>query len=184
VTTPRCAALALAALAALSGGPSAPARAAERVARVEAGGCAVSLEEREHEPVLMLRPGCALELAPTVDALGRLLAELFPERRIAGIPSLSLGRMESLPWLAARLAAAARRSPGWDVRTGRPRAGSAETFVGDLLRREALAREAEAVLASFGVRAEVASVEKVLVRDEAGERVPFDAVVWLRLHAQ
>jgi hypothetical protein len=46
------------------------------------------------------------------------------------------------------------------------------------------ASEIEEVLASFGARAEISSVEKVLVRGEAGERVPFDAVVWLRLTPQ
>jgi hypothetical protein len=170
-------AVAVASLATLT----APARAAERVARVEAGGCAVALAEREHEPVLMLRPGCPLDLAATVDALGRLLGELYPGRRIAGIPALSLGRMESLPWLAARTADAARRAPGWDARKGRPREGSAEAFVGDLLRREKLAREIAELLASYGVRAEISGVEKVLVSDDAGQRLPFDAVVWLRL---
>jgi hypothetical protein len=176
VTRRRALAASLAALAL-----AAAAQGAERIARVSAGGCTVALEEREHEPVLVLRPGCALDLEATVGALRTLLGELYPDRRIAGIPALGLGRIESLPWLAERLADAARHAPAWDVRTGRPRASSREQFVSDLLRSGHLAREVEEVLASFGARAEIASVEKVLVRDEAGERVPFDAVVWLRL---
>jgi hypothetical protein len=155
----------------------------ERIAHWAAPGCDVALEARGNEPVLMLRPGCALDLDATVRALAALLAELYPDRRIADVASLSLGRIERLPWLAERVAAAARSSPRWDARAGRAREGSAERAVGDWIRDGDLARELSAVLASFGATTRGASAEKVLVRSTPGDRVPFDAVVWLRLGA-
>ena len=161
-----------------------PAATAERTARYAAPGCEVALEERATEPVLLLRPGCPLDLATSVRALAALLAELHPERRLDGVRALSLGRIEELPWLSERLSAAAQTAPSWDVRTGRARQGTAERAVADLLQAGALARELVEVLATFGAEAEIASVETVLVGGDAGDRVPRDAVVWLRLAPQ
>ena len=175
----RAAAAALALAAALAP----PAAAGDRSAHWAAPACDVALEERGSEPVLMLRAGCALDLATTVRALEALLAELYPERRIAGVSSLSLGRIDRLPWLALRVAAAARSSPRWDPRAGRAREGSAERAVADWIREGDLVREVAAVLASFGAKAEGPSVEKVLVSETPGDHVPFDAMLWLRLGA-
>jgi hypothetical protein len=182
VRTP-AAALALIALLAPPAAAGEPNPGGERTAHWAGPGCEVALEERGNEPVLMLRPGCALDLDTTVRALEALLAELYPERRIAGVSSLSLGRIERLPWLAARVAAAARAAPGWDVGSGRAREGSAERAVGDWIGDGDLAREVTAVLASFGAKTRGASVEKVLVTSTPGDHVPFDAQLWLRLGA-
>jgi hypothetical protein len=173
------AALALAAASALAS----PATAGDRSAHFAAPGCDVALEARGNEPVLMLRTECALDLATTVRALEALLAELYPARRLDGVSSLSLGRIERLPWLVERVAAAARSSPRWDARTGRAREGAAERAVADWIRGADLAREVAAVLASFGARLDGVSVEKVLVTAAPGDHVPFDALVWLRLGA-
>jgi hypothetical protein len=185
VRTPSAALALIALLAppAAAGEPSANPPAGERTARWAGPGCDVALAERANEPVLMLRPGCALDLDTTVRALEALLAELYPERRIAGVSSLSLGRIERLPWLAARVAAAARAAPGWDVRYGRARDGSAERAVGGWIGDGDLAHEVAAVLASFGAKTRGASVEKVLVTSTPGDHVPFDAQLWLRLGA-
>ena len=160
-----------------------PAAAGDRSAHFAGPGCDGALEARGSEPGLMLRAACALDLATTVRALEALLAELYPARRIEGVASLSLGRIERLPWLAQRVAEAARRSPRWDARTGRAREGAAEHAVADWIRQGNLAGELAAVLASFGAKLDGVSVEKVLVTSAPGDRVPFDAQVWLRLGA-
>jgi hypothetical protein len=175
----RARALAFALLCA-SGG----ARAADRTVETAAGGCTVALVERGNEPALQLRPGCALDLGETLRATGALLVQLYPDQRIPPeVKSLSLGRIEALPWLSERVAEAARSDPAWNAKTGRPNAGSAEAWVADALRRHGLARELLRLLAAYGVAAEPSSVEKVLVRTGADARLPFDAVVWLRLSA-
>ena len=131
--------------------------------------------------MLLLRPRCAPSLDETRDALRALLAQLYPGGRLSGATGLSLGRIDALPWLSERVAAAALRSPGWDARSGRPLSGSPERFVAELLREQRLAAELITVPAGFGAEAEIASVEKVRVRTQGDLAVPFDAVVWLRL---
>jgi hypothetical protein len=154
----------------------------ERRARLELRGCEIALDARGNEPVLMLRPGrCAPDLAETREALRALLAQLFPDGRLAGVSAICLGRIEELPWLSERLAAAALASASWDAGRGRPRSGSPEAFVAELLRERRLAAELVEVVAGFGARAEIGSVEKVLVRSSGDARVPFDAILWLRL---
>jgi hypothetical protein len=162
---------------------AAPAAAGDRSAHFAAPGCDVTLEARGNEPVLMLRTECPLDLAVAVRALEALLAGLYPERRIAGVTSLSLGRIERLPWLVERVAATARRSPRWDAHAGRARGEAAERAVADWIRDGDLAGELAAVLASFGAELDGVSVEKVLVTAAPGDRVPFDALVWLRIGA-
>jgi len=163
---------------------AAPAAGEERRAAFAVRGCEIALEARGSEPVLQLRPGrCAPSLAETREALRVLLDRLYPAGRLGAVAGLSLGRIESLPWLSERLAAAALRAPGWDARSGRPRAGSPERFVAELLREQRLAAELATVLAAFGAEAEIGSVEKVLVREQRDGRVPYDAIVWLRLEA-
>lgn len=173
----------VAALAALFAGlAGAPAFAgADRRASVALHGCEIALDARGSEPVLLLRAACAPSLAETREALRALLAQLYPDGRLSGVTGLCLGRIEALPWLSERLAAAALRAPEWDARSGRPRAGSPERFVAELLREERLAAELTLVVAGFGAEAEIGSVEKVLVRPQGDARVPFDAVVWLRI---
>jgi hypothetical protein len=161
---------------------AAPADGEERHTALAVRGCEIALEARGSEPVLQLRPGrCAPGLDETRDALRALLRELYPDGRLGAVTDLCLGRIEALPWLSERLAAASLRAPGWDARRGRPRAGSPERFVAELLREQRLAAELIEVLAAFGAEAEIGSVEKVLVREEPDGRVPYDAIVWLRL---
>jgi hypothetical protein len=155
----------------------------ERRASVALRGCEISLDAPGSEPVLMLRAACAPTLEETRDALHALLARLHPGRRLGDVTGLCLGRAEALPWLSERLTAAALRSPEWDARRGRPRSGSPERFVAELLRTEALAAELVEVVEGFGAEAEIGSVEKVLVRAQGDAQLPYDAIVWLRLRA-
>jgi hypothetical protein len=153
----------------------------ERRASLALRGCEVALEARGNEPVLMLRPGrCTPDLAETREALRALLSQLYPDGRVDGVSALCLGRIAELPWLSERLAAAALASPAWDASRGRPLSGSPERFVAELLREQRLAMELGEVIAGFGARAEVGSVEKVLTRTQGDARVPYDAIVWLR----
>ncbi len=170
---------------------------ADDAATTRAGGCDVRLELRRTEPVLVFRSDCPLAVAETRTALTTLLGQLFPDRRWpAGVQSMSLGRIDGFPWLSARLAVAAARDAGWDVRRGRPREGSDNAFVMRVLDRERLLGDVASVLAGWGVAVRSSSVEKVLVAPagtlgiagalreagiEAEARVPFDAQLWLRV---
>jgi hypothetical protein len=181
----RCGAAGLAAClaAALAGGARAAAEG-DRRASLPLRGCELALEARAAEPVLLFRPACAPTLEETRASLRALLAQLYPAGRIdPEITGLSLGRIDALPWLSQRVTEGALRSPGWDARSGAPRDGSPERFVGELLREGRLAAELAEVLAGFGAAAEIGAVEKVRVAPAgAADRLaPADAVVWLRL---
>jgi hypothetical protein len=130
----------------------------------------------------------------------RLMHEHFGD---AGPPleidQLFIGRLDQqLPEVAMRLSLVAARSPDWDGERGWSNSGYANGFVRDLLNAQGaeLYGPLQAQFAAWHVRLEVASIEKVLMAVPAdlpygdsllaagadpAERVPFDAVVWLRL---
>lgn len=130
----------------------------------------------------------------------RLLHEQFGD---AGPPPevdrLFVGRLEAqLPEVARGLSLAAAQSSQWDGQRGWSDSGYANGFVRDLLnvRGTELYGPLQSAFAAWHIRLDVASIEKVLMAIPAdlpygarllaagadpAERVPFDAVVWLRL---
>lgn len=168
---------------------------ARLAARAEVRGCALDLAHpTPAAESLRLRVGCPLPLADLLAGVERLLAaagDAFP-----GPASLAMGRIVEYPWLAERLARAAHADAGWDARRGRPREGSENRYVADLLERARLLAELGERFAMAGLALRVGGVEKVLVGDVGGfaalrglaadgldprARLPFDAQLWLRV---
>lgn len=159
-------------------------------------GCTLTLEQYDGSTlVLRTRPDgtvfagpCEITGAGFTAALGALMSQAIEGAAERVSRSISLGRVVDLPGLSAALAAAARRSPGWDQSSGRPRVGDLNGFVEALLLESASLRE---LLPGFLI--ESVSVEKVLVptrravRERTGSdgipdgRLPFDAQLWVRV---
>jgi len=179
---PACVVLLAGLVAVTAVSPAVAGEAPERV-EVDIGGCDATLERRAVEPaVLVFRTDCAASAASSARALDAALAKRFPDGAIDGaIRSVSLGRIEALPWLSQNLAETAARDHTWDVDSGAPRGGSPEAYVGALLARDGLARPLYPPLAKWGLRVTGTTVEKVLVGDVDGRRLPFDAQLWLRV---
>lgn len=154
----------------------------ERVT-VDIGGCDATLERRTVEPgVLIFRTECRAMSSSTARALDAALTARFPSGTIDGeVTSVSVGRIVDLPWLSQNLAETAARDQGWSTLAGAPRDGSAEAYVGALLTREGLASPLYGPLAKRGLRVTGVSVEKVMVADADGRRLPVDAQLWLRV---
>jgi hypothetical protein len=154
----------------------------ERVT-VDIGGCDSTLERRTVEPsVLVFRTECRAMASSTTRALDAALTARFPNGTIDGeVGSVSVGRIVELPWLSQNLAETAARDQGWSTTVGAPREGSAEAYVGALLTREGLASPLYGPLAKRGLRVTSVTVEKVLVADADGRRLPVDAQLWLRV---
>jgi hypothetical protein len=140
------------------------------------------------------RAECSLPLSEQVALNARILDKVLESEPT--FRTLFLGRLKPFPELSARLAAAAKRSPEWDAKQGRPR--SSRPMTPYLL--EVIAASDPPVFAEWKRLFEerhltfaVSGLEKVLVSAagtlphfpqlaaqdvEAGDRVPFDALVW------
>lgn len=162
-----------------------------------AGGCVLVLEEYDGETLhLRRRPGvssgtaaCPASRSELVRGLESLLGDAFATRRaIAGPTTLFLGVITEVPGLSAELVRAAKASPDWDSRRGKPRAGSPNGYVARVLAENTSLPALFPRYTLAGV-----SVEKVLVptgkmlrervagREVPDARVPFDAMLWVRL---
>jgi hypothetical protein len=162
-----------------------------------AGGCQLVLEEYDGASFhLRRRPGapgataaCTLTRQEFARGLASLLNDAFAARRTpGGAASLFLGTIAEIPGLSEELVRAAKASPQWDVRQGKARSGSPNGFVAQVLAGQTTLPGLFPRFTLAGV-----SVEKVLVptgrmirERRAGDgvpdaRVPFDAMLWVRL---
>lgn len=171
----------------------------DRTATAQIGEHRVTLVLRANEPVLALRWDGALGRDELRTALTELLASLFPDGVLpVDVRSISVSRVEFLPWLSERLALAAARDPDWNATTGKARRGHENAVVAALLERDGLVRETSEPFARYGRAVRSVSVEKVLVqRADAlpfaerlraagvkdAARLPFDAQLWLTLES-
>ncbi|HEV7733909.1 MAG TPA: hypothetical protein VGR62_17195 [Candidatus Binatia bacterium] len=169
----------------------------DRTAVAQVGGRRVTLVLRANEPVLLLRWDGGLGRDEVRSALTALLASLFPDGALPpDVRSISVSRVEFLPWLSEKLALAAARDPDWNVTTGKARRGHENAVVAALLDRDGMAREIGEPFARYGLAVRSVSVEKVLVQRAAAlpfaerlraagvkdaARLPFDAQLWLAL---
>jgi hypothetical protein len=95
--------------------------------------------------------------------------------------------------LSFRIALAAFKSPGWDVKRGRPKNGDINGFVRDIANREMIYPELKEVFRSFNKSVRFSSAEKVLVSNagkfpffdqlkqhgvKASDKLPFDCMIW------
>lgn len=158
------------------------------------GPCLPHVEEQRAWHTAILRPhtdafrSCPMAEATYQRVVGAWLRQRRPED--GELASLGLGRVVDYPWLSECLARAALVHPAWNARTGRVRATHLNRLVADLLSEPAiLARLRQPFDDSRYVVVSVV-VEKVLVGRlgdvlaDTGQptlRVPFDALLWLRL---
>lgn len=143
------------------------------------------------------RPDCQLPLAEQAP----LIVKLFERARKTGeLRTLGWGRLfpdgrKDLT-LSTRLALAAKRSPGWNPVTGRPRTGDINAFIRKLANEARIYEELRPVFEQAGFTIELTSVEKVLVMPAAQlpffdklkqkgvrprDRLPFDCQTWFSL---
>jgi hypothetical protein len=172
--------------------------AEERViASLPAGQCTLRVETRDSWDSLRVRAHHATSGACFIDAevLTALLTETFsasnPVVASRVFRSLDFGRLIDYPWLSQYLATRAAKDRAWDLARGQPIGIDLNRFVANLLSSREILRDIEAPLTQQGYLVTRASVEKVLVGGFnqvpllAGPpptgRIPFDAILWLRL---
>lgn len=151
----------------------------------EGAGCVVTVEVNDQWRTLRLRASqpsiamCAVSEAQAVEAIGSQLSGLS-----STYDSLFLGRLVEYPWLSDALARAAAIDPAWDAKAGRARKGSHNEYVARWLERSEKLAGIRQSLRTEGYDVTGVSVEKVLLRRASSGRgrVPFDAMVWLRLN--
>jgi hypothetical protein len=158
----------------------------------------IALEIRDAR-TMRLRLSRPTDLETSTRALEQLLAQAFSQ---SGLPmasmSIDVGRIVEHPWLSQLLAAAALRSSRWDAMRGAPRTGNDNLAVMQLIDDDKLLAAWVPIFGRYGVAIRNTSVEKVLVgrvgettalrplaQDPRafGKRLPFDAILWLRLEA-
>ncbi len=140
------------------------------------------------------RAECALPLAERMALNARILDRVV--EREPTFRTLFLGRLKSFPELSVRLAVAAKRSPAWDARHGRPKSAKpiAAFTLGVLSSTEhsvfaewkRLFEEKHLTFAVSGVEAVSVGAAGTLpyfpqLMAEgvaAGDRVPFDCLIW------
>jgi len=156
----------------------------------------IALEIRG-DGTMRLRLSSPTDLETSTRALDALLAQAFPYGRLPmGRMSIDVGRIIEHPWLSQLLAAAASRSSRWDAVLGVPSTGNDNLVVMQLIDDDKLLAAWVPIFGRFGAAIRNTSVEKVLVgrvgetaalqplaQDprEFGKRLPFDAILWLRL---
>ena len=163
---------------------------------VKAGACTLRLEADDDARALRLRVlpedgGCRVSREEVQALLRRAFSKTDPPRLEGAYATLFLGRLADFPWLSEWLASAAAGDGRWDRQEGRAVGMGNEACVAALLSEPRFTEQLEPALRDAGYRIRGATVEKVLVRDapEPGAqgarsrpgRVPYDAMVWLRL---
>ncbi len=167
------------------------------IVSLQAGECSLTVEANDEWHTLRLRAhhpehtGCDIARASMLSALGAAFSKTGPPRLEGNYSSLSIGRLMDYPWLSEYLATAAYHDAEWNPKKGKPAAMEINKYVSQLLFRNELTAQIDAVLEKNGYRVAGVTVEKVLVggfRDVPlyqGEmhpgRVPYDAQVWFRL---
>jgi len=163
---------------------------------MEEGECSLRVEADDEEHILRLRihPGHP-ECYATKDAVQKVLRAVFSETgppKLEGVyRSLFLGRLIDYPWLCEYLATYAYKDPRWDKNKGKPVSVDLYKYVSGILSRREVRAQFEEAFGDTDYRIKTVTIEKILVgslRDVPlyqGKilpgKVPFDAIVWLRL---
>jgi hypothetical protein len=160
------------------------------------GKCSLDVEADDEARILRLRviPEYA-DCHITEDAMQMILRTVFSKTdqpKLEGnYTSLFLGRLIYYPWLSEYLAVSTYKDPRWDKNKGKPVFMDINKYVSAILSSKEVTTQFEEVFGDSGYRIRAVSVEKVLVgrfRDVplyqgrmSPGKVPFDAMVWLRL---
>lgn len=157
-----------------------------------------------NQGVIKHSPRCAAPMTMQVSLLTKICTAFFGNDKDArSFRTLFWGGLEAerkpaSQELPLRLALAAYRSPGWDVRKGQPKNGDINGFVKKLANGEPIYPELQELFQPFDIHITLAVVEKVRVL-EAGklpfysqlkqqgvketDRLPFDCMAWFSLSA-
>jgi hypothetical protein len=143
--------------------------------------------------IAQLRSDCRFTMSEQLPLQSKVLARVAADE--PGLRTLFWGGLGKWPEWSERLALAAARSPSWDAKTGRPKAGQGvDAFVLSLISQTDIFSEFEQVLADLHVRIKVSGAETVSVTRagslpffsadlapagvSASDKVPFDCLIW------
>jgi len=164
------------------------------------GGCSITLTARDSEKgVIKQCSQCASPLALQLPLLTKIYEEFFSSDENAQVfRTLFWGRLEpdtqnGSREMSLRLALAAYKSPGWDVKRGKPKSGDINGFVKDLANRAMIYPELKELFERFDRIITFSCAEKVLVTEaaklpfcdqlkqrgiKATDKLPFDCMTW------
>lgn len=152
--------------------------------------------------VIKHSPRCDAPLALQVSLLTKICTALFSHDKDAGAfrtlfwGGLEAERRPASQELPLRLALAAYRSPGWDVRKGIPKNRDINGFIKKLANEVPIYPELQELFRPFNRQITLAAVEKVRVLEayklpfysrlkqqgvKATDRLPFDCMAWFSL---
>jgi hypothetical protein len=157
-----------------------------------------------NQGVVKHSPRCAAPMALQISLLTKICTALFGNEKDAkAFRTLFWGGLEAerkpvSQELPLRLALAAYRSPGWDVRKGQPKNGDINGFIKMIANGEPIYPELQALFQLFDRHITLAIVEKVRVSEagnlpfysqlkqqgvKATDKLPFDCMAWFSLSA-
>ena len=167
---------------------------------ISSGDCVIQWIARNSEiGVIKYRSQCAAPLAEQLPLLTKICAEFFGrDKNAQAFRTLFWGGLEperkpASQEMSLRLALAAYKSPGWDIKRGKPKNRDINEFVKDLANREMLYPELKELFDRFHRSTTLASVEKVRVLEaeklpffdqlkqqgiKASDKLPFDCMAW------
>ncbi len=155
-----------------------------------------------NQGVIKHSPRCAAPMALQVSLLTKICTALFSHEKEAGAfrtlfwGGLEAERKPASQELPLRLALAAYRSPGWDVRKGKPKNRDINGFIKELANGVPIYPELQELFRPFNRQITLATVEKVRVLEaeklpfysrleqqgvKATDRLPFDCMAWFSL---
>jgi hypothetical protein len=179
----------------------------ETIYSITSGDCTIEWIARNSEiGVIKHRARCTAPLSQQRQLLTQICTEFFSKDINAqSFRSLFLGSLRSdegrpgSQEMSLRLALAAHKSPGWDVKRGRPKNGDMNRFVKDLANREMIYPELKELFESINKSIKFSCAEKVLVSEaeklpffdqlkqhgiKARDRLPYDCMTWFSVSAQ
>jgi len=169
----------------------------ETTYQIESGSCRIRwtiARSGVNQGIAQHRAECALPLSEQMALYSRILDRVLESEPT--FRTLFLGRLERFPELSVRLAVAAKRSPEWDTRLGRPKSSKpvAPFMLGVFSSTEpAVFADWKRLFEEKHLGFAVSGVEKVSVAAAgtlpnfphlvaqgvtAGDRVPFDCLIW------
>ena len=169
----------------------------ETTYQIESGSCRIRwtvARSGVNQGIAQHRAECALPLSEQMLLYSRILDRVLESEPT--FRTVFLGRIERFPELSVRLAVAAKRSPEWDTRRGRPKSSKplAPFILGVFSSVEpAVFADWKRLFEEKHLSFAVSGVEKVLVGAAgalpyfpqllaqgvtAGDRVPFDCLIW------
>jgi hypothetical protein len=183
--------------------PAAASGHGERVYEITAGACRIRwtvARSGVNEGVAQHRAECSRPLSEQIGLNSRILDTV-----LAGEPAfrtLFLGGLKAFPELSLRMALAAKRSPGWDVVRGRPKASrQIDAYVLNMLAaaETTVFPEWKQLFERKDLRFAVSGVEGVSVGTagalpyfqelsthgvKSTDRVPFDGLIWFSVKSR